>query len=149
MSQRPQGTAPFLPAAWWGLSLTRRRQVAGLATIVVLVVCASAWTLASGGDPTASGRTTAEAFVADLPADRVATWDRLAQCESSGNWSEDSGNGFFGGLQFTQQSWEAVGGTGSPADASRDEQIMRAEELYDEQGWGAWPACSRTLGLVS
>lgn len=74
-------------------------------------------------------------------------WDEIAQCESSGDWSIDTGNGFYGGLQFTLSSWRAVGGTGYPNQASRDEQIMRAELLQAQQGWGAWPVCSAQLGL--
>lgn len=76
-----------------------------------------------------------------------SVWDQLAQCESGGNWSINTGNGFYGGLQFTQSSWEAAGGTGSPANASREEQIARGEQLKSIQGWGAWPACSAKLGL--
>jgi LysM repeat protein len=75
------------------------------------------------------------------------TWDRLAQCESGGNWSINTGNGYYGGLQFSQGSWTAAGGSGSPANASRAEQIRVAENLLDMQGWGAWPACSSKLGL--
>jgi|HigsolmetaAR201D_1030396.scaffolds.fasta_scaffold25967_1 LysM repeat protein len=74
-------------------------------------------------------------------------WDRLAQCESGGNWSIDTGNGYRGGLQFSQSTWEAYGGTGNPANASREEQIRVAERVLAGQGWGAWPACSRQLGL--
>ena len=74
-------------------------------------------------------------------------WDRLAQCESGGNWSISTGNGYYGGLQFTQGSWAAAGGTGNPANASREEQIRVAQNLQAQQGWGAWPACSRALGL--
>lgn len=146
---RPPGGAPFLPERWWDLTLTQRRAIAG-ALVILLVV--AGWVLfASGGSDEPDGSsgtpTDAEQFVADLPPERVQTWDDLAQCESSGDWSANTGNGFYGGLQFTQSSWEAVGGTGNPADASRDEQIMRAEMLQSEQGWGAWPVCSRRLGL--
>ena len=74
-------------------------------------------------------------------------WDRLAQCESGGNWSINTGNGFFGGLQFTQSSWSAAGGSGSPQNASRSEQIRVASHLQQMQGWGAWPTCSRKVGL--
>lgn len=74
-------------------------------------------------------------------------WERLAQCESGGNWSANTGNGFYGGLQFTPSSWRAVGGQGLPHQASKAEQIARAEQLRAVQGWGAWPACSRKLGL--
>ena len=74
-------------------------------------------------------------------------WDQLAQCESGGDWSINTGNGYHGGLQFSQGSWNAAGGSGSPANASREEQIRVAENLQNMQGWGAWPACSRELGL--
>lgn len=76
-----------------------------------------------------------------------SVWDQLAQCESGGNWAINTGNGFYGGLQFTLSSWQAVGGTGLPSDASREEQIMRSQALQAVQGWGAWPACSDKLGL--
>lgn len=84
------------------------------------------------------------------PAPAVPTgsvWDRLADCESSGNWAANTGNGFYGGLQFTLSSWRAVGGSGLPSNASRAEQIMRAEKLQAIQGWGAWPVCSVKVGL--
>jgi len=77
-------------------------------------------------------------------------WDRLAQCESSGNWAINTGNGFFGGLQFLQATWEGFGGGAfAPrADlASREQQIIVAERVRARQGWGAWPECSRKLGL--
>ena len=74
-------------------------------------------------------------------------WDKLAQCESSGNWAINTGNGFSGGLQFTPSTWRAFGGGGRAQDASRVEQIVVAERVLAMQGWGAWPACSRKLGL--
>lgn len=77
----------------------------------------------------------------------TSVWDKLAMCESSGNWSIDTGNGYYGGLQFTLSSWRAVGGSGYPHQASKAEQIARAEKLLAIQGWGAWPACSAKLGL--
>ncbi|MHC6228261.1 transglycosylase family protein [Arthrobacter sp. MMS24-T111] len=77
----------------------------------------------------------------------ASTWDSLAQCESGGNWSTNTGNGFSGGLQFTPSTWAAYGGTGSPADASREQQIAVAERVQASQGWGAWPSCASQLGL--
>ncbi|WP_045732051.1 transglycosylase family protein [Pseudarthrobacter chlorophenolicus] len=77
----------------------------------------------------------------------TSTWDSLAQCESGGNWSTNTGNGFSGGLQFTSSTWQAYGGSGSPADASREQQIAVAERVQASQGWGAWPSCSSQLGL--
>ena len=74
-------------------------------------------------------------------------WDRLAQCESGGNWGTNTGNGYSGGLQFAPGTWRANGGTGSAHNASRAEQIRVAERVRASQGWGAWPACSSKLGL--
>ncbi|MFF1384575.1 transglycosylase family protein [Arthrobacter sp. NPDC058288] len=76
-----------------------------------------------------------------------STWDALAQCESGGNWSTNTGNGFSGGLQFTDSTWAAYGGTGSAANATREQQIAVAENVQASQGWGAWPACAASLGL--
>jgi LysM repeat protein len=90
----------------------------------------------------------AQAIAAPAPAvSGSSVWIRLAQCESGGNWSINTGNGFYGGLQFTMSSWHAVGGTGYPNLASASEQIARAQKLQAAQGWGAWPACSAKLGL--
>ncbi|GAA5063025.1 transglycosylase family protein [Nocardia callitridis] len=72
-------------------------------------------------------------------------WDAVAQCESSGNWNIDSGNGFSGGLQFTPSTWAANGGTGDPSNASREEQIRVAENVLATQGPGAWPVCGAYL----
>lgn len=88
------------------------------------------------------------ALVAQAPAAFAQSdWDRLAECESGGDWSINTGNGYYGGLQFSQQSWNAAGGSGSPANASKAEQIRVAENLHSMQGWGAWPSCSAQLGL--
>jgi hypothetical protein len=76
-----------------------------------------------------------------------SVWDDLARCESGENWSINTGNGYYGGLQFSLQSWRAVGGSGYPHQHSREEQINRGERLRAMQGWGAWPSCSRQLGL--
>lgn len=79
-----------------------------------------------------------------------SVWDALADCESSGDWAANTGNGFEGGVQFTHSTWLAYGG-GEFADhaynASREEQIVVAERVLAGQGWGAWPTCSRKLGL--
>ncbi|MEV2224989.1 transglycosylase family protein [Nocardia vinacea] len=72
-------------------------------------------------------------------------WDAVAQCESSGNWNTNTGNGFAGGLQFTQSTWAANGGSGSPENASREEQIRVAENVLATQGPGAWPVCGAYL----
>ncbi|HLL08480.1 MAG TPA: transglycosylase family protein [Nocardioidaceae bacterium] len=80
------------------------------------------------------------------------TWNRLAECESGGNWHINTGNGYYGGLQFSATTWRSFGG-GKYADradlATRLEQIDIAENVLRVQGWGAWPACSQKLGLTA
>lgn len=76
-------------------------------------------------------------------------WDKLAQCESSGKWSTNTGNGFGGGLQFTPSTWKAYGGSGSAHNASREEQIAVAEKVKAGQGMNAWPTCSKKTGQTS
>ncbi len=73
-------------------------------------------------------------------ADSV-NWDAIAACESSGNWSINTGNGYYGGLQFSPSTWAANGGSGMPHQASREEQIRVAENTLRTQGIGAWPSC--------
>jgi hypothetical protein len=79
------------------------------------------------------------------------TWERLARCESGGNWHINTGNGYYGGLQFSAGTWTGFGGGkyAARADlASKDEQIKIAEKVLKSSGWGAWPACSAALGLT-
>ncbi|MET9608072.1 peptidoglycan DD-metalloendopeptidase family protein [Streptomyces sp. NPDC006512] len=79
------------------------------------------------------------------------TWDKVAACESSGNWAVDSGNGFYGGLQFTAATWSAFGGHAyapNAHQASKEAQISVAEKVLEEQGPGAWPHCSVSAGLT-
>jgi resuscitation-promoting factor RpfA len=76
-----------------------------------------------------------------------STWDRVAKCESSGNWHTNTGNGYYGGLQFNLGTWHANGGSGNPANASRGEQIRVAENVLHSQGPGAWPVCGPRAGL--
>ena len=77
-----------------------------------------------------------------------SVWDSLARCESGGNWAINTGNGYYGGLQFSLGTWQAYGGTGLPSAASRETQIAVATRLRDASGgYGAWPGCSAQLGL--
>ncbi|GAX53909.1 transglycosylase family protein [Streptomyces olivochromogenes] len=78
------------------------------------------------------------------------TWDRVAECESAGQWSADSGNGYYGGLQISQADWEKYGGlayASSADEASRSQQIAIAEKLLDDRGLAAWPTCGPLSGL--
>ncbi|NUS43859.1 MAG: DUF348 domain-containing protein [Mycobacteriaceae bacterium] len=79
-----------------------------------------------------------------------ATWDALAKCESHGNWATNTGNGFYGGLQFDLNTWSRQGGlryAARPDLATRAEQIAIAQVTQTRQGWGAWPACTSRLGM--
>jgi LysM repeat protein len=96
--------------------------------------------------PASSSRRSTVTRSAAAPAGG-SVWDRLAQCESGGNWGINTGNGYSGGLQFAPGTWAANGGSGSAHNASRAEQIRVAERVRASQGWGAWPACSAKLGL--
>ncbi|WP_327148538.1 transglycosylase family protein [Nocardia sp. NBC_01329] len=115
--------------------------------------------------PTNAGRTVAKvavtgamisgagvALAGTASAAPDADWDRLAQCEAGGNWAINTGNGYHGGLQFSQSTWQANGGgdyAPTANQASREQQIDVAENVLASQGWGAWPSCSSSLGLSS
>src|SRR5690625_4423887 len=71
-------------------------------------------------------------------ASEGGVWDKVAECESGGDWHINTGNGYYGGLQFSQQTWHSVGGKGRPDQASRAEQIKRAKILQKRSGWGQW-----------
>jgi len=110
--------------------------------------------------PSATGRAVSRVVVAGVAAgaplaiaaspaqaaESSVNWDAIAQCESGGNWSISTGNGYFGGLQFKMSTWLAYGGTGNPASASRAEQIRVAENVLAGQGIGAWPVCGKKAG---
>lgn len=97
-----------------------------------------------------AGAVVAAPIAITAQANASTNWDALAQCESSGNWATNTGNGFSGGLQFTPSTWEAYGGTQyaeNAANASREQQIAVAEKVLEAQGSGAWPVCSAKIGL--
>jgi len=85
-------------------------------------------------------------LIATAGSASAVNWDKVAACESGGNWSTSTGNGYYGGLQFTQSTWRANGGKGSPNGASRAQQIAVAENVLRTQGIGAWPVCGRGAG---
>ncbi|MFI2212632.1 transglycosylase family protein [Streptomyces sp. NPDC020141] len=98
-----------------------------------------------GTDPAPAGTETAPACAAT-----GWPWNCVAECESGGNWRANTGNGYYGGLQFWQPTWEEHGGLAHAprADlATREQQITVAEEVLRTQGWGAWPTCSKRYGL--
>ena len=77
----------------------------------------------------------------------VAQFERLARCESGGNWAINTGNGYYGGLQFNLATWRGLGLGGYPHRASKAQQIAAGQKLHSQRGWKPWPACSRKLGL--
>jgi membrane protein involved in colicin uptake len=123
-----------------------RRNAKAKATIAHLAaVRATKAARASAADrrPARASRSTTRTSTAG-----TAVWDRLAQCEAGGNWSINTGNGYYGGLQFNVGTWRAYGGTGLPSQASRETQIAIATKLRDASGgYGAWPGCAAKLGL--
>lgn len=100
-------------------------------------VAAACLTVATGG-----------LLAAPATAASDVNWDAVAQCESGGNWTINTGNGFYGGLQFTLSTWRANGGVGNPAKASRDSQVTVAERVLVSQGIGAWPVCGKRSGNI-
>jgi LysM repeat protein len=108
---------------------------------------AVAWTTSHGRQRTASASTTGTRRRSGSSSAGNGVWDKLARCESGGNWGINTGNGYSGGLQFSPGTWRANGGSGSAHNASRSEQIRVAKRVQRSQGWGAWPACSSRLGL--
>jgi hypothetical protein len=103
---------------------TQRRLIGGIVAACIPVVTS---VLLAGTAAAASG----------------VNWDAIAQCESGGNWAISTGNGFYGGLQFTMSTWRANGGAGNPANATREQQIAIAERVLISQGIGAWPVCGK------
>ncbi|MBA4085040.1 transglycosylase family protein [Janibacter terrae] len=102
-----------------------------------------------------AGATAAVGSVATAQSSSAATnanvWDAVAQCESGGNWSINTGNGFYGGLQFTSQTWQGFGGgkyASNAHQATKAQQIEIAQEVLKVQGPGAWPVCSQKAGLT-
>ncbi|WP_281172599.1 transglycosylase family protein [Pseudonocardia spinosispora] len=94
---------------------------------------------------------TSAAYSSSSSRTQDAKWDRLAKCESTQNWDANTGNGYRGGLQFTDSTWRSYGGqkyARSADQASREEQIAVAKKVQSEQGWNAWPSCSKKLGYA-
>ncbi|MEW2374206.1 transglycosylase family protein, partial [Streptomyces sp. NPDC006656] len=92
----------------------------------------------------------AQAAAGEASAASVTTWDKVAQCESGGNWSINTGNGYYGGLQFTASTWKSYGGTQYASyanQATKQQQILIAEKVLASQGQGAWPTCGPKAGL--
>ena len=138
--------------------------IAGPLIILSVAACTprehAAWLEWHAQDP-AAAQAFADEWVANHQAQAQApraqttnsqrsVWDRLAECESGQRWDYNGGSGYDGGLQFLPATWRAYGGRDFAEfayQASREAQITVAERVLDDVGWGAWPACSRKLGL--
>lgn len=131
-----------LPPWWWEQTLRTRRLIALGIVVVVLLVTAGLVSRLFRDEPLFP-----ETYVAAMTPERRAIWTDMAQCESEGDWSRNSGNGYYGGLQFNTTLWAEAGGEDLPSDASQAEQTMRADMVQKEQGWKPWPNCSSSLGL--
>ena len=135
--------APLLPAASWpcegAVTGAASRARSGTPGVV------SGGVVDPGSCPPAAGAERAPAGADD------AVWERLAECESSGDWGIDTGNGYYGGLQFSEDTWRDYGGTEFAPQAhlaTREEQITVAERVRDDRGgYGSWPACANRLDL--
>jgi hypothetical protein len=102
------------------------------------------------GLPNVEPDLTVETPAAQLPVPQYGIWDRLAECESNSRWHINTGNTYYGGLQEDLVFWRRHGGlryASRPDLASREQQIDVAQRGLAVQGWAAWPACSRRLGL--
>jgi resuscitation-promoting factor RpfC len=97
------------------------------------------------GGLVAASMTVSNGAASAAPA--APNWDAIAQCESGGNWHENTGNGEYGGLQFKQATWNQYGGVGNPAAASKDQQIAVANRAFAEDGLDPWPKCGSQSGL--
>ncbi|WP_237248866.1 transglycosylase family protein, partial [Spelaeicoccus albus] len=95
-----------------------------------------------------SGSTNSKPSTPSAPAPSGSAWDKIAQCESGGNWHINTGNGYYGGLQFSLRTWHAFGGQGRPDQNSRAQQIAIGKKVQASQGWGAWPSCAARAGLL-
>ena len=101
----------------------------------------------SSDSSSSSSASSSSSSPAVASGDDAAIWAAIAQCESGGNPSTNTGNGYYGMYQFSLPTWQSVGGTGLPSDASAEEQTMRARMLQQRAGWGQW-GCAYKLGLV-
>ena len=124
--------APALVARPTPPAAVARRRIAGLA---LAGATAGVVPVATAGSASAAASGT--------------VWDRVAACESGGRWSINTGNGYYGGLQFSPATWKANGGVGMPNQASREEQIRVAETVLERQGLGAWPDCGKAAGTTT
>lgn len=134
----PNGTFPKnLPKVEWararigffGARFEKGNELKNIRTALITAAITGSLTLA----PIALSTATAN-------ADSV-NWDAVAACESGNNWGTNTGNGFYGGLQFLPSTWRSHGGAGMPQHNSREEQIRVAENVLHTQGLGAWPVC--------
>ena len=152
----PAGDAPQIGLARGGLSARQATAVTESAGLQATEELHASAVPTPAAAPMEATLNSAAAPPAPPAPQRVVTyagnsvWDDLARCESGGNWAINSGNGYYGGLQFSLGTWQQYGGTefaAYPHQATRDEQIITAERLRAVRGYAPWPACRAKLGL--
>ena len=158
----PELTQGLLPGAWAPTILADRGQLVGRQVGLAAAATGAPEEIADGALPTPAAATmeaTLHSVATPAPArpaasvvtyDGDSVWDDLAQCESGGNWAINTGNGYYGGLQFSHATWHGYGGAefaDYPHQATREQQITVAERLHAARGYQPWPACRAKLGL--
>lgn len=126
-------------------------EVVLVGTHVAETTADSSTSSSSSSSTTSSASTASSSTSSSSSASSAASsgvWAALAQCESGGNPSTNTGNGYYGLYQFSLSTWQALGGTGLPSDASAAEQTRIAQKLQAQSGWGQWPSCAASLGLL-
>jgi hypothetical protein len=156
IARHEYGKAADWPAVWWAnrhtvpdpglITAGQRLQLPGKHQVRHAMARAAAAVTSQAPSSAPAAATSAPATVSpsSLPSAGGANWQAIAACESGGNWSANTGNGFYGGLQFTQGTWDAYGGgqyASSANNASASQQIAVAERVLAGQGIGAWPVC--------
>jgi hypothetical protein len=113
------------------------------AQVAAAAAAAAAQRAAAAAQAAQAARAAANSSAAGSPG----VWAELRQCESGGNYAENTGNGYYGAYQFSLSTWESLGYSGLPSDAPPAVQDQAAQQAQARGGWGQWPACSRKLGL--
>jgi hypothetical protein len=125
--------------------------VTAVALGALIALCGAAYAVlgahAARSNTANAAPTAPAASAASDAATSTGKWDKIAACETGGDWNTDTGNGYYGGLQFNVTTWHDYGGQGLPHQASKATQITIAEKVLAKQGWKAWPVCSRKAGL--
>lgn len=144
---------PSFAARIQGVTMaTRRVNVVYWWLLLIAATVGVMFVVSAGNTPKSYAQTTEAEPSADNAVDRPSEedWEKLAECEAQGDWSINTGNGYSGGLQFDEKTWDSYGNGGKAHEASKEDQIKAGEKIWlDGKGWGAWPSCKDKLSLTS